>query len=217
MKEVRSFLLLLNGELRDPAAVKSLARRADAVICADGGARHARTLGLVPDVVVGDMDSLPKHLPKSWGRTAFLCDFDENRSDLDKTLDFAESAGGRRLWIAGALGGGLDHELTNLAALESRGGRAELVVIGGGAARLLGPGRHALDLKRGERFSLLAAPRARVSLTGARYPLRGENLVRGSRGLGNRAEGKTVLTVAAGRVWLATRLTPRASGAKLRP
>ena len=43
----------------------------------------------------------------------------------------------------------------------------------------------------------------RVALTGARYPLRGEVLARGSRGLGNRAEGRVVLTVRSGRVWLA--------------
>jgi thiamine pyrophosphokinase len=203
LKRPRSFLLLLNGDLREPAAVKALARRADAVICADGGARHAKTLGLIPDCVVGDMDSLPRPLPKSWRRTAYVCDFDQDRSDLDKTLDFSESAGAARVWIAGALGGGLDHELVNLAALETRGGKLELVVIGGGAARLLGPGRHVLDLKRGERFSLLAAPRARATLTGARYPLRGEVLTRGSRGLGNRAEGRVVLSVREGRVWLA--------------
>ncbi len=203
MKRARSFLLLLNGELREPAAVRTLARRADAVICADGGARHAKTLGLIPDCVVGDMDSLPRPLPKAWRKTAYVCDFDADRSDLDKTLDFAESAGAARVWIAGALGGGLDHELVNLAALEARGGKLEVVVIGGGAARLLGPGRRVLDLKRGERFSLLAAPRARVTLTGARYPLRGEILARGSRGLGNRAEGRVVLAVRSGRVWLA--------------
>ena len=203
MTRGRSFLLLLNGELREPAAVKALARRADAVLCADGGARHARTLRLIPDCVVGDMDSLPRPLPRAWRRTAYLCDFDENRSDLDKTLDVAAAAGARRVWIAGALGGGLDHELVNLAALEARGGKLEIVVIGGGAARLLGPGRHVLDLRRGERFSLVAASRARVALTGARYPLRGEVLARGSRGLGNRAEGRVVLSVRSGRVWLA--------------
>ena len=75
-------------------------------------------------------------------------------------------------------------------------------MIGGGAARLLGPGRHVLDLRRGERFSLLAAPRARATLTGARYPLRGELLSRGSRGLGNRAEGRVVLSIGSGRAWL---------------
>lgn len=198
----RSFLLLLNGELREPKAVKALARRADAVLCADGGARHALALKLVPDCVVGDMDSLPHPLPKAWAKTAFVCDFDEDRSDLDKTLDFALSAGAGKVWVAGALGGGLDHELVNLAALEARGGELEITVIGGGIASLLSAGRHVLDLKPGERFSLVAAPRARATLTGARYALRGQLLSRGSRGLGNRAVGPVVLTVRMGRVWL---------------
>lgn len=202
-KRSRAFLLLLNGELREPKAVKALAKRADAVLCADGGARHALALRVVPDCVVGDMDSVPHPLPKSWTKAAFLCDFDENRSDLDKTLDFAVAQGAEKVWVAGALGGGLDHELVNLAALEARGGELAITVIGGGAASLMSAGRHALDLKRGERFSLVAAPRARVTLTGARYALRGEMLARGSRGLGNRAERKVVLTVRSGRVWLA--------------
>ena len=196
-------LLLLNGELRGRKSVEALARRADAVVCADGGARHARTLGLVPDCVVGDMDSIPKPLPRSWGGVSFLCDFDQNRGDLGKALDFVEAAGASRVWIAGALGGGLDHELVNLATIEARRKGPELVVIGDGAARLLGPGRHVLGLRRGERFSLLAAPRARATLTGARYPLRGERLARGSRGLGNRAEGRVVLVIREGRLWLA--------------
>jgi hypothetical protein len=33
--------------------------------------------------------------------------------------------------------------------------------------------------------------------------MRGEVLARGSRGLGNRAEGRVVLNVRSGRVWLA--------------
>ncbi|MDE2512242.1 MAG: thiamine diphosphokinase, partial [Elusimicrobia bacterium] len=183
MPKAKSVLLFLNGELREPAAAKKLALRANAIVCADGGARHAKALGLIPDVIVGDMDSLPRPLPRAWKKTAYLCDFDENRSDLDKALDFVERAGISRVWIAGALGGGLDHELVNLAALEARRGALELVVIGGGTARLLGPGRHVLDVRRGERFSLLAAPSAVVTLTGARYALRREALVRGSRGL----------------------------------
>jgi thiamine pyrophosphokinase len=199
----RSALLLLNGELREPAAVRALARRAGAIVCADGGARHAIALKLVPDAVVGDMDSLPRRLPDSWRRTALVRDPDVSRGDLDKSLDYVELLGAAKVWIAGALGGGLDHELVNLAALERRGGDLKITVVGGGLASLLGPGRHLLGLRRGARFSLLAAPRARVTLTGALYGLRGETLTRGSRGLGNRAVGRTVLTVHAGCVWLA--------------
>ena len=47
---MRPFVLLfLNGDLRDSRVVARLARKADLILCADGGARHARTLGVVPD------------------------------------------------------------------------------------------------------------------------------------------------------------------------
>ena len=201
--KTKSVLLFLSGELREERVVRRLARQADLVVCADGGARHAKLLAVVPDVVVGDMDSLPHPVPKSWGKTAYWCDFDETRSDFEKALDFLAALGSVRVFVAGALGGGLDHELVNLAVLEERAKGLDFVLIGGGAARLLGPGRHRLDLKKGERFSLLASPAATVSLSGARYPLKIERLARGSRGLGNRSEGRTILDVKRGRVWLA--------------
>lgn len=200
--KIDSALILLNGDVRDPGPARAAARRADAVICADGGARHAVALRVRPDYVVGDMDSVPKSLPKTWTRTRFRYDPDPERSDLDKALDLARALGARRAWVAGVLGGGLDHELVNFAALEEGAAGLDLTVIDGGTARLLGPGRRRLAFKKGERFSLLAAPRARLGLTGARFVLKNELLRRGSRGLGNRAEGAVVLTVREGRVWV---------------
>lgn len=195
-------LIFLNGELHDPRTVRAAARRAGALICADGGARHAVSLRLRPDYIVGDMDSLPVKLPKSWKNTRYWCDFDPERSDLDKALDFTRALGARRALIAGALGGGLDHELVNFAALERGAKGLDLCVIDRGAVRLLGPGRHRLALKKGERFSLLAAPRARLSLRGAAFGLKNEVLRRGSRGLGNRALGPVSLTVHEGSAWV---------------
>ncbi|MDE2491222.1 MAG: thiamine diphosphokinase, partial [Elusimicrobia bacterium] len=140
-------LLLLGGELGAPVRVRALARRASLVVCADGAARHALALGLVPDAIVGDLDSLPRCLPRAWARVPRLADRDESRSDLEKSLDFLERAGAREVLVAGALGGGLGHELVNLAVLESRRGPlAATLVAAGGEARLLGPGRHALAL-----------------------------------------------------------------------
>ncbi|MBI4061305.1 MAG: thiamine diphosphokinase [Elusimicrobia bacterium] len=198
----KSALILLNGDVCGRKAVRAAARRADAVICADGGARHAVALRLTPDFIVGDMDSVPKTPPKAWKKTVYWCDFDPERSDLDKALDFARSLGARKVTIAGARGGRLDHELVNFAALEENGGGLELAVIDGGGALLLGPGRRRLALKKGARFSLLAAPRARLSLSGALFNLKNKILRRSSRGLGNRAEGSVVATVHAGRVWV---------------
>lgn len=197
-------LILLNGELGDARAVRAAANAADVVICADGGARHAKALGIVPDFIVGDMDSLPSPLLRTWQGVTSICDIDPECSDLDKALAFARTLGVRRVEVAGARGRGLDHELINVAILEESTEGLKVSVIERGTALLLGPGRHRLQLKRGDRFSLLAAPRARLSLTGARYVLKDELLLRGGRGLGNRASGPVTLIIREGRVWAVT-------------
>lgn len=195
---MKTALILLNGELRDPRAARVAARRADWLICADGGARHAAALRLTPDFVVGDMDSRPRR--SSPAGVVFVVDGDQSRSDFDKALDLAKRLGAARVFVAAARGGSLDHELVNVGVLEKTGLAA--LVIDGGTARLLGPGRHRLPFKKGARFSLLAAPSARVTLAGARFGLKNEILRRGSRGLGNRAEGAVTLSVREGKVWV---------------
>jgi thiamine pyrophosphokinase len=203
-------LLLLNGEIPDAALVRRVAGHCPFLVCADGGARHAARLGLAPHAVVGDMDSVPRPLPRSWRRTSFLCDFDEDRSDFEKALAFISEAGCSRLYVAGLLGGRLDHALVNLALAEAYGSRASLVVVDRGLATLMGPGRYRLPFRKGELVSLLAAGKgARVSVAGVRYPLNKTLLKPGGRGLSNVAGGSVSLAVHSGRVWM---MSPRASG-----
>ena len=67
---IRPCLIILNGEIRDQKAVLDAARLCcsgktpGAVLCSDGGLRHAASLKIVPDFVIGDMDSLPKPIPR---------------------------------------------------------------------------------------------------------------------------------------------------------
>ena len=200
--EAGSVLLLLNGEIPDAVLVRRLAKRCFCLVCADGGARHAAHLGLCPDAVVGDMDSVPKPLPRSWRGTRFLCDFDEDSSDFEKALAFVARTGCSRLYVAGLLGGRLDHALVNLALAQAWGSRRSLVIVDRGLATLLGPGRYGFAVRRGEILSLLASTsRAKLSVSGARYPLRRTALAPGGRGLSNVAQGPVTLTVHAGRVW----------------
>jgi thiamine pyrophosphokinase len=50
--------IFLNGAPDPPDLLRRVAGRADLVVAADGGARYALDAGVVPDLVVGDMDSL---------------------------------------------------------------------------------------------------------------------------------------------------------------
>jgi thiamine pyrophosphokinase len=51
-------VIFLNGAPDPPHLLRRVAARADLVVAADGGALYALDAGVVPDLVVGDMDSL---------------------------------------------------------------------------------------------------------------------------------------------------------------
>jgi thiamine pyrophosphokinase len=54
--------IFLNGSSDSVGLVRRVAGRAELVVAADGGARYALEAGVVPDLVVGDMDSLGEDL-----------------------------------------------------------------------------------------------------------------------------------------------------------
>ncbi len=83
------------------------------VIAADGGLRHTRNLGLQPDVILGDFDSLG-HIPQ--GAQVFPVEKD----DTDSMLAIKQGLfmGCDRFYLYGALDGHrVDHTMANFQAL----------------------------------------------------------------------------------------------------
>lgn len=201
---MRPALLILNGPVSDPAAVKRRAAAAGFVVCADGGAKVAQRLGLRPRVVIGDFDSLPKPLPR-WKGTTWLFDGDEDLSDFEKALRFLEEGGAGAVWVVGLWGGRPDHQLVNLAVFERWSKRLALAAVDPGWTALAGKGRHRVPCPAGATLSLVpAGASAVVSAVGLKYPLRRTRLERSSRGLSNEAAATPVeLEVHSGSVWLA--------------
>jgi thiamine pyrophosphokinase len=56
--------VFLNGATDSPGLIREVAMRADLVLAADAGACYALDAGIVPDLVVGDMDSLGEDLAR---------------------------------------------------------------------------------------------------------------------------------------------------------
>ena len=164
-------LLLLNGPLNDPAALKRRASVAGFIVCADGGARSAKALGLQPRVVVGDMDSVPHPLPR-WPGTVYLFDDDQDTSDFEKALAFLHEGGAGQVWVAGLWGGRPDHQLVNLAVFERWSRKLSLAAVDPGWAVLAGPGRHVIPCAPGATVSLVPAGGSAVVTTkNLKYPL----------------------------------------------
>jgi thiamine pyrophosphokinase len=65
--------IFLNGAPDSTGLIRAVAKGADLVIAADGGARYALAAEVIPDLIVGDMDSLGEELAReAEGRGASL-------------------------------------------------------------------------------------------------------------------------------------------------
>lgn len=84
----------------------------DFVIAADGGLRYLEAAGIVPDLLLGDFDSLG-YRPE--GALTYPKEKDETDSFL--ALRYAVANGYRRVRVYGGMGGRLDHTLANVQML----------------------------------------------------------------------------------------------------
>ena len=83
-------------------------------VCADAGLRAAQQLGIPPDFVVGDFDSLGS-VPAGGNVVTYPAEKDD--TDLLLAARYAMAQGCRELVFYGALGGRLDHTIANLQML----------------------------------------------------------------------------------------------------
>jgi thiamine pyrophosphokinase len=193
-------VVFLDGEYGDPAWHRALAMRADIVLAADGGARFLAGIGVTPDAVVGDFDSLDPAIAARLERegVAFV------RHPVRKDVTDGELA----VDEAGATGA-LDHTLGHLAILRRQAGRgvvARLVAPGLSATVLIAPVSVRLAAAAGARVSLVPlGDDATVSLTGLDYPLdRGVLPTDACLGIGNHVStgGAAVVVIHQGAVAL---------------
>jgi len=119
MQEKRAFIFT-NGELPAPEAVRAWIEAGDLLIAADGGSRHTFALGLNPQVIIGDLDSLAveaKVAAEEQETDILAYPRDKDETDLELALQYAIQQGRTSIRVIAALGGRLDQTLGNLALM----------------------------------------------------------------------------------------------------
>lgn len=117
---VQRIIIFANGELPNLDKTRALIQKDDYIICADGGTRHALALGIKPDLIIGDMDSVEKGQLQKLRQADVsmeLFPHDKNETDLELALHRAMELNPKQIIIVAALGGRLDQTLANIILL----------------------------------------------------------------------------------------------------
>jgi len=197
----RRVVIVANGVPANDIAVPP-GEAGDLVIAADGGADLALAMGMVPAIVIGDMDSISADAARRLreaGAAFHPHPRDKNQTDLELALDLALQHAPSDITVLNAMGGRWDMSLANVLLLSSRRvlGVNITIVDGSQYIRLIADGqRIALTGRDGDTLSLIPLDPVitGVTVTGVAWPLTGEDLVRGqTRGVSNRFTSTEVM------------------------
>lgn len=162
--------------------ISVLAPAHDLVLGVDGGASLCADAGVVPDLIVGDLDSLSDRaaqLSERQGVEVRRFPTDKTRTDLDLAFDAARTAGADCVTVTAASAGRLDHTLAMTGALTRNRDLAPRIEEPSMRGWLLASdGVSTLSLVgRGSTVSIFALDDpATVSCSGMRWPLRRRRL-----------------------------------------
>ena len=181
-------VIFANGALDQPHLLRRRLQPTDRIFCADGGGRHAAALGLTPELVVGDLDSLPPELVDRFRQAGAIIERHPPRkdhTDLELTLDRAVAHQPSEIMLVTALGGRLDQMLANILLLTRPAYAATRLTLADGpqwAVLLRGGERAAIAGQSGDTVSVvpLSAEVTGVTLAGVEWPLNGATLQLGS-------------------------------------
>lgn len=175
--------IFLNGAPDSGPLLGAVAKAADLIVAADGGARHAIAAGIVPDLIVGDLDSLGEELAQEAERRGASLQRHPAKKDMmdgqlavlaaaergATTADFVCAAGGKP---------GAVFAIPHILLTAERKGLRSTVFAGWGRMFVLEAGSRTVEGMVGDSVSIfpLAGPATGVTLEGMAYPLQNASL-----------------------------------------
>ena len=173
-------LLIGNGETVSARLLKQLAAQANYVLTADGGADHALACGVIPDGVIGDLDSVSAATKKKLTGHILHVPTQEN-TDLEKALLWLVKHHFTHVTLVGFVGDRWDFSVGNLLAI-TRFTRKLEICMAGNNWRIFPLVRDAnLPCKKNKRVSIIPLKTCTgVTLLGLKYPLKNAKLLPGT-------------------------------------
>lgn len=194
LDNIKRATIFANGPVKDAQAAYRAIQEDDLLIAADGGTRHCLNLGLTPDIIIGDFDSLNQNefaILQTSGTQVIRHPAKKDYTDLELAVRHAFSLGLTEILVIGALGARWDQTIANiLIPVNEDLSRIRMRMIDGAQEVTLMRDEDQLTLhgQAGDILSLvpLGGDAMGVTTQGLEYALQDETLYFGStRGISN--------------------------------
>lgn len=123
-----STIIVGNGEVPQGEIPLLFLQRANPIICCDGALDKLLGIGITPDVVIGDCDSISKEQRQQF-KDIIIEDNDQECNDLQKALKYCLRQQFGPVAILGASGLRDDHQLANLSILNMYAEHMDLIMV----------------------------------------------------------------------------------------
>jgi len=194
-------IVIITSYMEYPFDIRSVMTPEDYIICTDGGYDIACNHGIVPDLLLGDFDSIRRELPHHIKVRRFPPEKDH--TDLELALQEALALKASQVRILGGIGGRLDHTVANLQLLSQYSESFDKITMFDGKNQcfIADNTQKNIVLTREENCYLslfsLSEQCTGVTISGVKYPLTDHTLTRSfPLGVSNEfTEKKAVLSV----------------------
>ena len=181
---MKKCIILANGKSPLKRIVKYLySIGCETLICADGGADNARKIGVSPDLIIGDLDSVKKETLKFFEKKSRIIQIKrQNDTDVEKCLKYAIKHNFSEAFLLGSIGDRLDHSFCNIGIVIKFFGKIKVRIISEKSILTPYKGTVRLVTVPGEIISLYGFDRqTRITSRGLKYPLKTTSLPFGEK------------------------------------
>lgn len=190
--------LFVNGEFEKNDRIMQQINQSDVMVAVDGGLQHVMNSGLIPHIIIGDLDSIDlPDLDYFHHNNVDIIKFpiQKDETDLELAVEHVMNLGFEEILILGATGGRIDHFLANFLIFSNPKYRdVDIKILTKNSEIFYCKTRQIIEGASGDIVSLIPISEvvSGVQTTGLMYSLDGENLLRWkSRGISNQMTDPT--------------------------
>lgn len=176
MSKPETIVILASGDFPRSESVLKLLDEADMIACCDSAAETLAASGRVPDLIVGDLDSISAEIKQRYADKIVACSGQDD-NDLTKTFHEVLRLHPSVIHILGATGRREDHTLGNISLLadyQKEAPLCQLDMVSDWGRFVAASGQRTFVSEPGQEVSIFAFDNSlRISATGLKYPLEG--------------------------------------------